>query len=101
MSSATLVVGGAANGSVTVDGAGVLSNYWAIVGRDATSQGMVNVSGANSRWLLGEYLELGAKGRGELVVRRRGRGDDQSGEAGRRDGATAGVRGRIAILYYP
>jgi len=67
-----LRVGGNGNGTLTIDSGGVVRTVagdgYAYIGEDTGTIGIVNVTGAGSRWSLDTYLFIGNRGTATLTI---------------------------------
>ncbi|RBP35926.1 autotransporter-associated beta strand protein/T5SS/PEP-CTERM-associated repeat protein [Roseimicrobium gellanilyticum] len=66
--SSFMLVGDFGSGTVTVSSGGTLSTGITGIGNNAGSNGLVTVTGANSRWTFSSQGDVGSSGHGELHV---------------------------------
>ncbi len=89
-----LYVGSAATGSLAISNGGTFSNTFSHVGRTATGNGTVTVSGAGSSWVNSSAVQIGASGTGSLSISGGGRVDTIGTSF---VGANAGSDGTVTI----
>lgn len=87
----TVIVGFSANGGLTIQNAGTLSDSVGALGRFLGSTGTVTVDGAGSSWSNSADLSVGYSGAGTLTIQSGGAVSDQSGYVGRGAGSTGTV----------
>jgi T5SS/PEP-CTERM-associated repeat protein len=66
--SSEMVVGSAGQGTLSIEGGGLVSNTFSYLGSLPGSTGVATVSGANSQWDSSDFLAVGLLGKGTLNI---------------------------------